>query len=601
MSYPLPGTRFHQMVSSQLGPKENWADSDDLDMMFQGAFTTEFYRALADALHLEVRRRPRTRRRGLGQRADSQELRAQAADMDLLLTHGYFLHEDPKELQIMKPYRAARLALPFVVPASARASTWRSTIPPSARARSCSGSWRRERPATLGIYANLMTRANALAIVERAAACGWSVVAGRAGAGQLCRTNIWRPARDYVVPGEGESHRALLSGEPLPMASSIATVTAQSCARRRAADSPISTRSPGRTASASISTTTCASGGNSTARARSRVITARGCPYHCRWCSHSTFGKTHRRRSAVAVVDEVEWILEPLPARDAVVRRRRLHHPPRLARPVCGGDAAPRHARSVRVHHARRPLDARVAERLPAGLLPRVDRLGERVAAHARRHGARRRTAQVREAVRAVQGERHRGGHVPHVGLRRREIDDIEATVEHVARAGRTCSSPPSRTRSRARRITRGREDRLVRIGEWATSTDRDIRIRGRHAGDFYQFADELLRAAYDGSDRRRRSARQGLRAVLQRRWKHEPPRSTPRRAIRTLWSATENGCRQRAQVWAGSNGLFPAWPTILDLGCGTGEDAVHFDRTESGWSPSTRPPQWWTSPGGAD
>ena len=27
------------------------------------------------------------------------------------------------------------------------------------------------------------------------------------------------------------------------------------------------------------------------------VITARGCPYHCRWCSHSTFGKTHRRRS----------------------------------------------------------------------------------------------------------------------------------------------------------------------------------------------------------------------------------------------------------------------------------------------------------------
>ena len=39
------------------------------------------------------------------------------------------------------------------------------------------------------------------------------------------------------------------------------------------------------------------------------VITARGCPYHCRWCSHSTFGKTHRRRSARAVVDEVEWIL----------------------------------------------------------------------------------------------------------------------------------------------------------------------------------------------------------------------------------------------------------------------------------------------------
>ena len=55
VSYPLPGTAFHKMVSSQLGPKENWADSDDLDMMFQGAFTSGFYRALAEALHVEVR------------------------------------------------------------------------------------------------------------------------------------------------------------------------------------------------------------------------------------------------------------------------------------------------------------------------------------------------------------------------------------------------------------------------------------------------------------------------------------------------------------------------------------------------------------------
>jgi radical SAM superfamily enzyme YgiQ (UPF0313 family) len=55
VSYPLPGTPFHRAISSQLGPKENWDESGDLDMMFQGAFTTEFYRALADALHAEVR------------------------------------------------------------------------------------------------------------------------------------------------------------------------------------------------------------------------------------------------------------------------------------------------------------------------------------------------------------------------------------------------------------------------------------------------------------------------------------------------------------------------------------------------------------------
>ena len=55
VSYPLPGTRFHQMVSAELGIKENWTDSADLAMMFRGTYSSKFYRALADALHLEVR------------------------------------------------------------------------------------------------------------------------------------------------------------------------------------------------------------------------------------------------------------------------------------------------------------------------------------------------------------------------------------------------------------------------------------------------------------------------------------------------------------------------------------------------------------------
>jgi len=55
VSYPLPGTKFYQLVAQQMGPKTNWADSADLAMMFRGAYSSEFYRALADALHLEVR------------------------------------------------------------------------------------------------------------------------------------------------------------------------------------------------------------------------------------------------------------------------------------------------------------------------------------------------------------------------------------------------------------------------------------------------------------------------------------------------------------------------------------------------------------------
>jgi radical SAM superfamily enzyme YgiQ (UPF0313 family) len=54
VSYPLPGTRFFDRVRAQLGNKTNWSDSEDLSMMFQGAYTDEFYRALHDALHAQV-------------------------------------------------------------------------------------------------------------------------------------------------------------------------------------------------------------------------------------------------------------------------------------------------------------------------------------------------------------------------------------------------------------------------------------------------------------------------------------------------------------------------------------------------------------------
>lgn len=53
-SYPLPGTVFYERVMGQLGDKRNWTDSDDLCIMYSGAYNTGFYRAVRDALHAEV-------------------------------------------------------------------------------------------------------------------------------------------------------------------------------------------------------------------------------------------------------------------------------------------------------------------------------------------------------------------------------------------------------------------------------------------------------------------------------------------------------------------------------------------------------------------
>jgi radical SAM superfamily enzyme YgiQ (UPF0313 family) len=55
VSYPLPGTKFHQLVSAEMGKKANWSHSGDLTMTFKGTFSTELYRAIAAAVHLEVR------------------------------------------------------------------------------------------------------------------------------------------------------------------------------------------------------------------------------------------------------------------------------------------------------------------------------------------------------------------------------------------------------------------------------------------------------------------------------------------------------------------------------------------------------------------
>jgi anaerobic magnesium-protoporphyrin IX monomethyl ester cyclase len=54
VSYPLPGTKFHELVKEQLHGKTHWEESDDLDMMFQGTYTSDFYRAVRNLLHDQV-------------------------------------------------------------------------------------------------------------------------------------------------------------------------------------------------------------------------------------------------------------------------------------------------------------------------------------------------------------------------------------------------------------------------------------------------------------------------------------------------------------------------------------------------------------------
>jgi len=51
VSYPLSGTGFYNKVKAQLKEKQNWTDSDDLAMMYQGTFSPSYYRHLYSHTH----------------------------------------------------------------------------------------------------------------------------------------------------------------------------------------------------------------------------------------------------------------------------------------------------------------------------------------------------------------------------------------------------------------------------------------------------------------------------------------------------------------------------------------------------------------------
>jgi anaerobic magnesium-protoporphyrin IX monomethyl ester cyclase len=75
VAYPLPGTKFYELVKAQLGLKNHWQDSDDLAMMFHGAFESGFYRSVRDLLHEEVRIRAGAGSRGAVRALGELEMR----------------------------------------------------------------------------------------------------------------------------------------------------------------------------------------------------------------------------------------------------------------------------------------------------------------------------------------------------------------------------------------------------------------------------------------------------------------------------------------------------------------------------------------------
>ncbi len=74
VSYPLPGTKFYELVKAQLHEKTHWRESNDLDMMFHGTYTSDFYRAVRNLMHDQVALDTLGRRGSLDRRRAAQAI-----------------------------------------------------------------------------------------------------------------------------------------------------------------------------------------------------------------------------------------------------------------------------------------------------------------------------------------------------------------------------------------------------------------------------------------------------------------------------------------------------------------------------------------------
>jgi anaerobic magnesium-protoporphyrin IX monomethyl ester cyclase len=434
--------------------------------------------------------------------------------MRLLLTHGFFLSEDPKERQVMRPYPPLGILYlsAYLRSREFDVDVYDSTFGSKQELFSI---LERGPAGWLGVYGNLLTRGHVIEIVERARTAGWRVVLGGPEPSNYAETYLDAGA-EYVIQGEGElALEQLLLGNSAP-AGSIFRDDA-GCLVRMAVAAQVGVLDslpwPDRERIDVGRYLTAWRERHGTGSVS--LITARGCPYHCRWCSHSTFGKTHRRRSVNAVADEAEWILnryqpEMLWYADDVFT---IHKGWTLSY------AAELKRRGIRV---------------PFECITRADRFSEPVAEALAEMGCFRvwigsesgsqrvldsmqrgvRVEAVREAVARAKSHGLQAGMFLMWGYEGEQLEDVESTVQHVQACRPdvylTTVSYPIKGTPYYEEV----RDKLVHVEDWQTSTDRDVRIRGRHSRRYFQFADDLLRGSMEHDAGRIAAARAGLAAT---------------------------------------------------------------------------------------
>jgi len=427
--------------------------------------------------------------------------------MDILLAHGYFLSLDALEQKVMRPHPPLGLLYlsSHLKQRGFKVGVFDSTF---RTIDDFSDTLERERPPVVGFAVNLMTKRNVLRMMAMAKRRGAKVVIGGPDPPHHAESYL-NAGADVVVVGEGEqtleellnslslARRSFSEGGALSAINGIAFKSADGTVVRTPPRAQLSDldRQPYPDRDAIDLPRYLAAWRERHGIGTVSLITARGCPYTCTWCSRSVFGETHRRRSIMNVADEVEGIVD-------------RYHPERL---WYADDVFAIH-RSWTITYAAELERRRI--RLPFECISRAERIDDEVAEALKSLGCfrvwigsesgsqrvldamKRKVAvdQVRDTADRLRRKGIEVGMFIMLGYDGEQIEDLQATVDHLKRTAPdiflTTVSYPIKGTPYYQQVA----DRLA-PQEWSEGTDRELVVRGRPVKTYYDFARRWMTA----------------------------------------------------------------------------------------------------------
>ena len=236
--------------------------------------------------------------------------------MSIVLTHAYYLKEDPIEAKIMKPYAPLGLLYisSYLIEYKVENYLFDATF---SNPKEQLNFIEKTQPKVVAIYTNLMTKINVIKLVKilkSEATYGFPKIILGGPDITYNLENYLNTGAHYLIIGEGEEttkelYQAIIQHKEVSKITGIAykkdgilIKTPPRVKMKDLSKLPLPNRE-GIAIEKYLETWKTYHGKSSMT-----ISTQRGCPYTCKWCSTAVYGQSYRRRPAKLVVEEMKQL-----------------------------------------------------------------------------------------------------------------------------------------------------------------------------------------------------------------------------------------------------------------------------------------------------